>query len=414
VTEIRPGRLNGITDVAGVRVGHYQQIGDGWLTGTTVVLAPPAGAVGGVDVRGGGPGTRETDLLDPRNLVERVNAVVLGGGSAFGLDAATGVMQRLAADGIGFPVGPEPGQVVPIVPAAVLFDLGRGGDWSARPDATFGAAAYDAATPGPVPMGTRGAGTGAVAGGLKGGVGSASTIFTRGGSSANFTAADSGSSGGSSSGIGSGGGSSGIGSGGGGSSSGIGSGGGSSSGIGGGIGGGSSSSGSGGSASVVAKGGDDAAAGREITVGALAVVNAAGSCVDPATGLLYGLPFGLAGEFSDISPITQGAGDTGERGFHTTIGVVATDAGLTKAQCQKLAGVTHDGMARAIRPVHSMFDGDTIFALATGDGPPLGLEEFNVLLGVAADTFSRAVVHGMLAATGAGNFRSYREMAERG
>ncbi|MEU4242066.1 P1 family peptidase [Actinoplanes sp. NPDC026619] len=332
MTEIRPGRLNGITDVAGVRVGHYEQIGDGWLTGTTVVLAPPGGAVGGVDVRGGGPGTRETDLLDPRNLVERVNAVVLGGGSAFGLDAAGGVMRRLAAAGIGFPVGPEPHQVVPIVPAAVLFDLGRGGTWGRAPDAAFGAAAYDAASDGPVALGTVGAGTGAVAGGLKGGVGSASAVITGG--------------------------------------------------------------------PVVIEGG--------LTVGALAVVNAAGSCVDPSTGMLYGLPFGLAGEFPDISPIEPVAAPV--RGFHTTIGVVATDASLTKAQCQKLAGVTHDGMARAIRPVHSMFDGDTIFALATGTGAPLGPVEFSALLTVAADTFSRAVVHGMLAATGAGDFRSYREL----
>jgi L-aminopeptidase/D-esterase-like protein len=328
VTGIRPGRLNSITDVAGVRVGHYERIGDGWLTGTTVVLAPPAGAVGGVDVRGGGPGTRETDLLDPRNLVDRVHAVMLGGGSAFGLDAATGVMRRLADAGIGFPVGAEPGQVVPIVPAAVLFDLGRGGVWGNAPDASFGAAAYDAAHAGPVPMGTVGAATGAKAGGLKGGIGSASSVV------------------------------------------------------------------------------------GDLTLGALAAVNAVGSCVDPATGVLYGLPYGLADEFPDISPRRQGP-DGRPEGFNTTIGVVATDAGLTKAQCQKLAGVAHDGLARAIRPAHSMLDGDTIFALATGTGEPLGLEKFNALLTVAADTFTRAIVHGMLAATGAGEFRSYRELPQR-
>ena len=326
MTPIKPGRLNAITDVAGVRVGHYQQIGNGWLTGVTVVLAPPGGAVGGVDVRGGGPGTRETDLLDPRNLVERVHAVLLGGGSAFGLDAAGGVMRWLAEAGIGFPVGAEPGQVVPIVPSAVLFDLGRGGDWGARPDATFGAAACDAAGAGAVAMGTVGAGTGAVAGGLKGGVGTASAV------------------------------------------------------------------------------------GGDRTVGALVVVNAAGSCVDES-GSLYGQRLGLDDEFIGVSPI-KGVTSV-KSGFHTTIGVVATDAALTKAQCQKLAGVAHDGLARAIRPVHSMFDGDTIFALATGDGAPLGLIEFDELLGIAADTVSRAVVHGMLAATGAGDFPSYREVAGR-
>ncbi|WP_369267797.1 P1 family peptidase, partial [Streptomyces harbinensis] len=134
------GPADALTDVPGIRVGHAQRIGDGWLTGVTVVLAPEGGAVGAVDVRGGGPGTRETDVLDPRNLVEKVNAVVLTGGSAFGLDSASGVMSWLEEQGRGYQVGPGPGQVVPIVPAAVLFDLGRGGDWHARPDAALGAA----------------------------------------------------------------------------------------------------------------------------------------------------------------------------------------------------------------------------------------------------------------------------------
>ena len=120
--------------VAGFEIGHRTADGDGWLTGTTVVLAPE-GAVGGVDVRGGGPGTRETDLLDPSTLVQQVQAVVLTGGSAYGLAAADGVMAGLEARGLGFPVGPEPGQVVPIVPAAVIFDLGRGGDFGHRPTA---------------------------------------------------------------------------------------------------------------------------------------------------------------------------------------------------------------------------------------------------------------------------------------
>jgi L-aminopeptidase/D-esterase-like protein len=336
----RPGSTNTLTDVPGLRVGHYQRTGDGWLTGCTVVLAPPGGAVGGVDVRGGGPGTRETDVLDPRNLVERVHAVLLGGGSAYGLDAASGVMGRLADAGIGFPIGTGPGEVVPIVPGAILFDLGRGGDFRATPDAGFGAAAYDAATDGPVPLGTVGAGTGAKAGGMKGGVGSASTLLDGG-----------------------------------------------------------------------------------VTVAALAVVNAVGSPVDPATGELYGVRYGLPGEFDGLrapdpaewavareAAESAAAGRIGGEPLHTTIGVVATDATLTKAQCQKLAGIGHDGMARAVRPVHSMFDGDTVFALATGAEGGTGPLAFNALLAATADTFTRAVAHAMLAATGVAGIRGYADL----
>jgi L-aminopeptidase/D-esterase-like protein len=160
---IGPGPLNALTDVAGLRVGHARLAGERALSGTTVVVAPPGGATAGVDVRGAAPGTRETDLLDPANTVDRVDAVVLGGGSAYGLDAASGVTARLEAAGRGFAV---PGGVVPIVPAAVLFDLGRGGDFRARPGAALGAEAFDAAVAGPVAQGVVGAGTGAVAGGL--------------------------------------------------------------------------------------------------------------------------------------------------------------------------------------------------------------------------------------------------------
>ena len=179
---MRAGPYNALTDVAGLRVGHAAV--PGALSGSTVVLAPPDGAVGGVDVRGAAPGTRETDLLDPRNTVPRVHAVLLSGGSAFGLAAADGVMSRLAAAGVGFPV---PGAVVPIVPAAVLFDLGRGGpadDPALRPTAATGAAAVDAAAgpsgAGPVAQGAVGAGVGAVVGGLKGGIGTASAVLDDG------------------------------------------------------------------------------------------------------------------------------------------------------------------------------------------------------------------------------------------
>lgn len=340
-----PGPTNTLTDVRGVRVGHTQRIGDGWLAGTTVVLAPAGGAVAGVDVRGGGPGTRETDLLDPRNMVERVHAIVLSGGSAFGLAAADGVMERLYAAGVGLPMG-APGEVVPIVPAAVIFDLGRGGDFAARPDRTFGERAYDdavAAGAGPVRMGCVGAGTGAKAGGLKGGVGSASVVLEDG-----------------------------------------------------------------------------------TTVGALVVVNPLGSVVHPDTGELYAARFGLGDEFAALgAPADADVAAARERaaaldvprgarpGLATTIGVVATDATLTKAQCAKVSGIAHDGMARAIRPVHTMFDGDTVFTLATGDRPapdPLG---FHSLLEAAGDCFTRAIGHAVLAArsveTPGGGWRSYRD-----
>src|SRR4051794_26148959 len=165
--------------IDGFEVGHRTADGDGWLTGTTVVVARE-GAVGGVDVRGGGPGTRETDVLDTSALVERVHAVVLTGGSAYGLAAADGVMAGLEDLGVGLPVGPGPGEVVPVVPAAVIFDLGRGGTFRNRPDAGFGRAALAAASTADPARGGVCAGTGAMCGGLKGGVGWAETMLPSG------------------------------------------------------------------------------------------------------------------------------------------------------------------------------------------------------------------------------------------
>src|SRR4029450_9257190 len=156
--------------IEGFEIGHHTADAEGWLTGTTVVLARD-GAVGGVDVRGGGPGTRETDLLHPTTRIDRVNAVVLTGGSAYGLAAANGVMDGLEAAGIGWPLVLESHQIVPIVPAAVIFDLGRGGVFGNRPTHEFGVLALAAATREKAATGSVGAGTGAVCGGLKGGFG---------------------------------------------------------------------------------------------------------------------------------------------------------------------------------------------------------------------------------------------------
>ncbi|MFI7289746.1 P1 family peptidase [Streptomyces anulatus] len=345
-----PLLLDALTDVAGIRVGHAEVAGAGALSGTTVVLAPEGGAVAAVDVRGGGPGTRETDALDPRNLVQRVDAVVLTGGSAYGLDAASGVMAWLEEQGRGVRVGAEPTQVVPVVPAAALFDLGRGGDWRARPDASTGRAAVEAAAATglgePVAEGGVGAGTGAVAGQLRGGIGTASARLASG-----------------------------------------------------------------------------------VTVAALVAVNAAGSVVDPRTGVLFG-EYG-AGEppahpstevhaaaerrLAREREATEAAGG-GAPPFNTTIAVVATDADLTRAQAQKLAGTAHDGLARAVRPVHLLTDGDTVFTLATGQVrvPPGDPATVNEILAAGADVLARAIVKAVRAARSTegpgGRLLSYTEL----
>ncbi|ANH91979.1 MULTISPECIES: P1 family peptidase [unclassified Streptomyces] len=340
--------VDALTDVAGVRVGHATRTGGGWLTGTTVVLAPEGGAVAAVDVRGGGPGTKETDALDPRNLVRTVEAVVLTGGSAYGLDAASGVMAWLEERGRGVRVGPDPAHVVPVVPAACVFDLGRGGDFRARPDAATGRAAVEAAAasgPGAaVPQGCVGAGTGAAVGPLKGGVGTASTVLASG-----------------------------------------------------------------------------------VTVAALVVANAAGSAVDPETGVLYGELFQGRAVYPEARVhedarrrIARAAARNAPPPLNTTLAVVATDAELSKAQAQKLAGTAHDGIARAVRPVHLLNDGDTVFALATGARPleaglgtggPLALNE---VLAAGADTVTRAIVNAVRAAVPVdgpgGTWPAYREL----
>jgi L-aminopeptidase/D-esterase-like protein len=319
--------------IEGFEIGHHTADGDGWLTGTTVVLARE-GAVGGVDVRGGGPGTRETDLLHPATTVERVHAVVLTGGSAYGLAAANGVMTALEAAGIGFPVGLEPHQVVPIVPAAVLFDLGRGGVFSNRPTDEFGALAMAAATTNQPATGCVGAGTGALCGGIKAGFGYAETQLP-----------------------------------------------------------------------------------SRISVAAAVVVNAAGSAVDPTTGRLWADHRQLLVRPTDLErDALATAYAAAQTSYATTIGVILTDAILSKAQASKLAAVAHDGMARAIRPIHSMLDGDTVFCLASAHrpvvlDPPHWLFAFNTLLAGVADVFTEACLDAMLAATGRGVWKSYTELA---
>lgn len=349
----RPGPRNDLTDVAGIRVGHHTAAGDGALTGATVVLAPDGGFTAGVDVRGGAPGTRETDLLHPTASVQRVHAILLTGGSAYGLAAADGVVGALEDAGVGFPVGRTPDtldQIVPLVPTAVLFDLGRGGNFRARPDQGAGRAAVAAAQAGaPIELGGVGAGTGAACCGLKGGIGSASVVLPDGS-----------------------------------------------------------------------------------TVAALVALNAAGSALDPRTGGPLGARLLLPGDgdvrdplpderdrlFSVIAaqdPHLVAARRTGPVLENTTLVVVATDATLTKSQCTKLAGLGHDGLARSLDPVHTSFDGDTVFGVSTGTDVPLDDLAYHDVLCAAADVVGRAVVRALLAArtvtTPAGTWPGYLDLA---
>jgi L-aminopeptidase/D-esterase-like protein len=319
----------GLTDVEGLRVGHFTDARR--PTGCTVVLAEK-GAVCGVDVRGGAPGTRETDLLDPVNTVRAVHAVVLSGGSAFGLDSATGVMRYLEEKGIGFPVGAAR---VPIVPAAILFDLGLG-DWTIRPDAKAGYAAARAAAVGPVAEGCVGAGAGASAGKLHGlaramksGIGSASLRLPGGG-----------------------------------------------------------------------------------VVAALVAANPFGDVVDPASGRPIA---GLRSEDGKTLRGTVEAMLAGERARgpqpreNTAIGVVATNVALEKSEAARVAQMAHAGLARAIRPVHTPWDGDTLFALSTG---ALRLDEATLVVGTAAaEAVARATVRAALAAAGLPGLPSASELA---
>jgi L-aminopeptidase/D-esterase-like protein len=330
MTERGPGRLNLITDVEGILVGNAEH--KTARTGVTVVV--PNAGVAGVAIQGGAPGTRETDLLNPSCLVERVDAIVLAGGSVFGLDAAGGVAAAIAAQSKGLSVG---GMVVPIVPAAVLFDLLNGGDkaWGAVPPyRDLGAAALAAATR-DFALGNAGAGYGARAGRLKGGLGSASWVTEDG-----------------------------------------------------------------------------------LQIGALAAVNAFGSALVPGTPQFWAAPFERDGEFGGRglpSPIPSfdhepEIAKPALAAANTTLAVVATNAALTKADAQRIAVMAQDGLARAIRPVHTPYDGDVVFAIGTGSRPVRGPIDVFRVGALAADCLARAVARGVYAARDLGDIRAYRSL----
>lgn len=391
----RPGPTNSLADVTGIGVGHAVCEDGAGDSGVTMIVAPKS-ATASVDVRGGGPGTRETDLLAPHNTVQAVHAIGLCGGSAFGLDALTGAMAELESRGIGFPVlGPEhPDKLVPIVPGAVIFDLLLG-RWDSRPNAATGAmataAALDDAVAGgearrrarqtvqemqevqdaqdakyaqyaqSAQNGNVGAGLGASAGALKGGFGQASAVLPEG--------------------------------------------------------------------AVLA--------GTTVAVGIVA--NPQGAVFDPATGLPWGIAAELNGEFArygladglvDGEPVgaegvkrlksknllgTKITADMLAPKLNTTIGVVATDALLTKAQAKRLALAGHDGIARAIRPAHMPMDGDTLFAMATGEHTTgAGVDDvgMSVLSATVANVVERAIVHAVLAAETAFGVHSWRDVVK--
>lgn len=325
----QPPTPAGLTAVAGLKVGHSSMAGR--PTGCTVVLAE-GGAVGGVDVRGSAPGTRETDLLNPINTVEKVHAVVLSGGSAFGLDAASGVMRYLDEHGIGFETGFGK---VPIVPAAVLFDLNVG-DPKIRPTADCGYRAAATASAGPVTEGNVGAGSGATVGKLAG-----TARAMRGGL---------------------------------------------------------------GTASITTPDG--------LVVAALVAVNAVGDVIDPSTGrVIAGVRTPDGKGLADARVLLRSGALTPQASFgrNTTLGVVATNATLTKAQATKMAQMAQDGLARTISPAHTPFDGDTIFALSTGTWK----RETNMLTigALAAEAVAEAVLRAVRAAKGLPGYPSAADLA---
>jgi D-aminopeptidase len=318
---LRPGARNRITDVEGLRVGNAS---DARLKSGVTVLLADAPFTAGVDIRGGAPGTRETELLAPGRLVEQVDAIVLSGGSVFGLDAASGVTDRLRAGGRGFAIAGGP---VPIVPAAILFDLANGGDkrWDANPYWALGAAAFDAASP-ELALGSVGAGTGAMTATLMGGLGSASLVTEDG-----------------------------------------------------------------------------------ATVGALVAVNAFGAVCPPGARAFHAGAFEIGDEFGGLGPPPKPVPPFTPRPIkpaaetpvgNTTIAIVATDATLDKTGCRRIAEIAHGGLARAVYPAHTPFDGDLIFAVSTGGRAPGAspAHEAAVLGHAAALCLTRAIARAVHAA----------------
>jgi len=317
--------LDSITDVSGIKVGHSQDLKAG--TGCTVVICEK-GAVAGVDVRGGAPGTRETDLLNPVNLVDKAHAIYLSGGSAFGLDGATGVMKYLEEKGIGLDVVLTK---VPIVPGAVLFDLGVG-DYRIRPDARMG---YDAclnASEEEVRQGNIGAGTGATVGKIFGGL----RCMKSGLGTASFKS-------------------------------------------------------------------------QELIIGAIVAVNCLGDVIDPENGeIIAGVLSEDRKDFANTMSFLRNFPQKTKDNFskNTTIGVIATNAKLTKAGAAKVAIMAQDGYARAIIPSHTMFDGDTIFCMATGE-----IEAgVNVVGAIAAEVMARAIVKAVKNAEPLFGLKSYQDL----
>lgn len=322
-----PGKRNLITDVGGLLVGNASD--ETLKSGVTAVLCEEP-AVAAVQVLGGSPGSRETDLLEPHNSVETVNAIVLSGGSAFGLDAASGVQAALLEKGIGFEIGPHR---IPIVPAAILFDLLNGGDkdWGRYPP--YRELGFEAVQNAELDftLGSHGAGSGSLVESLKGGLGSASTKLDRG-----------------------------------------------------------------------------------YTVGALAAVNAMGTTTISGGRHFWAAPFEIGAEFGglgfpapfppDATDVRIKFADLDRDGYNTTIAVIATDAQLTKAEAKRLAIAAHDGFAHAIWPTHTPFDGDLVFALATGtSGIRPDISQAVELYAAAGATMARAIARGVYSATPADN-----------
>jgi L-aminopeptidase/D-esterase-like protein len=327
-----PAAAKGLTAVPGIAVGHHTLAER--PTGCTVILAGAEGMVAGVDVRGGAPGTRDIELLDPSNSVQRVHAIVLSGGSAFGLDAASGAMRWLDERKIGFRIA---GTQVPIVPAAILMDLAFGGRPDVRPGPECGYRAASAATADAVAEGNVGAGAGATVGKLgeprrpmKAGIGTSALVRPDG-----------------------------------------------------------------------------------LIVAALVAVNAVGDIVDPATNrVIAGARTEDGSGFADARRLLRaGAALPARPGENTTLGVIATNATLTKAQARKVAQMAHDGLARTIYPIHTPADGDTIFALA--GGTRAGEPDILAIGALAADVMADAVVRAALSAQASGGLPAARDLAAR-